>query len=75
MAPSGYYVLQHSSSGGPGTWRVGIGGQSVYVVCPECKMSYAIDHDIADNGELSPSLMCPTKGCGWHVTARLRGWR
>lgn len=31
-------------------------------------------HSIADDGMLSPSWVCPHKGCTWHVFARLVGW-
>ena len=32
------------------------------------------DHEIAEDGTISPSLVCPAEPCGWHVFAQLVGW-
>jgi predicted RNase H-like nuclease (RuvC/YqgF family) len=39
-----------------------------------CGLGYSLDHDIASDGTVTPSLVCPTIGCTWHVNARLEGW-
>jgi hypothetical protein len=31
-------------------------------------------HTVAADGTVSPSLVCPRKGCDWHVFGRLEGW-
>lgn len=31
-------------------------------------------HDIAKDGVVSPSVVCPHNGCTWHVMAKLDGW-
>lgn len=31
-------------------------------------------HSISADGTLSPSWVCPFKGCTWHVFAQLVGW-
>jgi hypothetical protein len=31
-------------------------------------------HQVADDGTLHPSYVCPTPGCDFHVWARLDGW-
>lgn len=58
-----------------GTWRgsppdVG----SVRVACPGCKVSYYLDHEVAADGTVSPSLDCPTTGCNFHERVKLEGW-
>lgn len=51
------------------------GTHTASVRCPECdELATLIDHTIAPNGMISPSLQCPTKDCTWHVNARLAGW-
>lgn len=50
-------------------------GAMVFVRCGgSCGEAYRPDHVIEENGNLSPSLVCPTDGCGWHVWIRLDGW-
>jgi len=31
-------------------------------------------HQIAADGTVTPSCVCPYKGCGWHEFVRLVGW-
>jgi hypothetical protein len=73
-------ALRRASSPGerrPGTWWPWLAGESqrVTVWCGACGRSATIDHDIAADGTVTPSLMCPYDGCGWHVFARLEGWQ
>ena len=52
-----------------GTWTI-FAGKYVKVSCPECGAFGSLDHTVADDGTLSPSLVCPDE-CGFHVFARL----
>lgn len=47
-------------------------GKNVYVVCPGCRERYRLDHDVAADGTVSPSLDCPT--CPFHDHVRLAEW-
>lgn len=45
------------------------------VACPDCGQSAPIwYHDIAADGTVTPSLICPMDGCSWHVFVTLLGW-
>lgn len=45
----------------------------VWAHCPGCDQLYKLDHEIADDGILTPSLDCPT--CPFHETGvQLEGW-
>ena len=39
----------------------------------ECRMVSDV-HTIAADGTVSPSYVCPVKGCTFHVHVRLDGW-
>lgn len=46
--------------------------------CPECAKPLAVvDHHIADDGQISPSVGHPDSypPCGWHTNPRLVGWK
>jgi len=47
----------------------------VWVRC-NCGKWLALDHDVAGDGAVSPSLVHEYEdgGCGWHVHAQLLGW-
>lgn len=49
-------------------------GFSVYVTCPGCDRSMPLDHDVADDGTVRPSLDCPVPGCDFHEHVRLERW-
>lgn len=49
------------------TWR-----HLVYVTCPGCGIEGRLDHDVAADGKVTPSLDCPS--CDFHDMARLEGW-
>lgn len=54
--------------------RVTIDGKvTARVACPGCGLTFALDHTIAKDGTVSPSLVCPIKGC-FHGFIRLEGW-
>jgi hypothetical protein len=55
--------------------RVVINGKTTArVVCPGCGMTFALDHDIASDGTVTPSMICPIKSCGFHEYVKLEGW-
>lgn len=73
------YIAQQSNDYKPGTWKgltLSEGGRSASFTCPKCgQLAVLIDHDIADDGEVSPSVVCPNDGCTFHEYVRLDGWR
>lgn len=48
-----------------GTWWKMKEGDNVPILikCPECGGIGALDHEIKGNGEVNPSLDCPTATC------------
>ncbi len=46
----------------------------VCIKCPKCGRIGMLDHDVADDGTVSPSLDCPSEGCAFHEHVKLRGW-
>jgi hypothetical protein len=51
----------------------------VEVCCPDCGVHLMLsreNHTVAQDGTVSPSLVCSNTrdGCAWHVFARLEGW-
>lgn len=53
-----------------------IENRTAYVACPECHEAAGLhDHDIADDGTVSPSVVCPHPGCSWHVWIKLKDWK
>jgi len=42
--------------------------------CPNGHAGYLGDHTIAPDGTVSPSVVCPVEGCGFHDFIRLAGW-
>ena len=56
--------------------RITLDGQeTARVTCPECKHEAILDHEIAADGTVTPSLDCPTDGCGFHEHVVLAGWQ
>lgn len=59
----------------PGRWKLLKGDQGtskVMVSCPGCGTAHVLDHDVAADGMVSPSLQCTE--CSWHANARLHRW-
>ena len=53
----------------------GNGHAAVPVLRCNCgKIIRLLDHHIAADGSLTPSVWHDVPGCGWHVWARLEGW-
>lgn len=47
---------------------------SASIHCPHCDFKYYLDHEIASDGTVTPSVQCPTPGCAFHDHVRLEGW-
>lgn len=62
----------------PGTWK-GLQrpvGRSASFTCPVCGQTGALtDHEIAEDGTVSPSVVCPRDGCTFHEYIKLEGWQ
>jgi len=60
----------------PLTWKGGRSRDSrtALVTCSNGHTSSLSDHSIADDGSVSPSLVCPYKNCNFHEFVRLDGW-
>lgn len=47
----------------------------VAIACGNGHMAFLDpEHQIADDGSVTPSLGCPEEGCDWHVFGKLVGW-
>lgn len=64
--------------GEPGTWWPVVDARAerrtASIFCPECKRGAHLNHDIAADGTVTPSVVCPHPGCTWHVMVKLAGW-
>lgn len=74
-------TLKHDKAGSreAGTWRgVRIGDEKQHnanVCCPGCGNYYGMAaHKIADDGTVSPSVVCDYAGCAFHDFIKLDGW-
>lgn len=47
----------------------------VFVECPGCHTVAPLNHDVADDGTVSPSLDCPFDDCSFHDHVKLEGWK
>lgn len=54
-------------------WGRFAGGEA-WVRC-QCGQVLYLDHDVAADGTVSPSLWHDEPGCGYHVMATLQGWQ
>lgn len=46
----------------PGTWLGTVGG--IWVCCPRCERVAQLDHEVDDEGRVTPSVDCPV--CSYH---------
>lgn len=64
----------------PGSWTfirlsAYTSGPTARVCCAKCgEMASLSEHTIDAEGGVTPSVVCPRKGCGWHVHVTLDGW-
>lgn len=49
-------------------------GPHIWIRCPLCNFSGALDHDVANDGTVIPSVECPREGCTFHDTVKLLDW-
>lgn len=57
-----------------GTWKKR-GDGLISVVCPDCGEGAFLDHTVADDGTVTPSLVCSVTGCKFHEFVKLDGWK
>jgi hypothetical protein len=65
------------TSAEPGTWSSHeVDGNRVVVMsCPSCgKLGGLGDHKVNEKGLVTPSVVCPNEGCGFHDMVKLLGW-
>lgn len=70
-------VFKRGPRNEPGTWRPvndPSGEVKASITCPKCGQAAAIDHSIAADGAVTPSLVCPRDGCDFHEMGKLEGW-
>lgn len=63
----------HQEKGRWGGWRAGTETR-IMISCPQCGTVAGLDHDIASDGTVTPSVICPI-GCGFHDHVRLSMWK
>lgn len=69
--------LRQSDNREPGTWKAikSDGKATATVVCPDCNRSATLyEHDVAADGIVMPSLVCPYEDCNYHEHVKLEGW-
>ena len=71
-------LMQGDVNRGKGLWSVAVTGYvkpGVLVSCPKCGCVALLDHEVAADGTVKPSVVCPKEGCGFHDSVRLIGWQ
>ena len=60
----------------PLTWMLLRTGNrwSAMAICPNGHEGALDNHTIADDGVVTPSVVCPEKKCGFHDYIQLAGW-
>lgn len=46
----------------------------VSIKCPLCGRASTLNHTIHSDGVVTPSVVCPHKGCTWHEFVKLVGY-
>lgn len=57
----------------PGEW-IKLSDGNAMIACPKCGGEAPLDHSVAADGTISPSLVCPYTPCDFHEWGRLEGW-
>lgn len=75
-APPRRCILADRHVPGGGWHHVVLDGRATVVAyCPKCGVEgYLDDHRIAADGTVSPSVVCPREGCGFHDNVSLEGY-
>lgn len=58
----------------PGQWFKTSTGNAI-IACPKCGKYAELNHTIALDGTVSPSLVCPFSPCDFHDYGNLEGWQ
>lgn len=66
----------------PLTWRplrislnTKLDKRSASIVCSNGHYGILVDHDIDENGVVTPSVVCSEHGCNFHDYVKLVGWK
>ena len=59
-----------------GKWQLIVldGKKMARLSCPGCGCQALLDHQIDEEGGVTPSVVCPELGCTFHEFVRLEGW-
>lgn len=72
-------ILRQNSDYEPLTWKglklANHTGYSASATCVNGHTCTLTEHEIADDGTVTPSLVCPYEGCTWHEFVKLEGWQ
>jgi hypothetical protein len=70
-------LIQHDDELKPNTWKGGQtpGGRTALFKCPNGHIGSLSGHEIAEDGTVSPSVVCPHEGCDFHEFIKLGGWK
>lgn len=50
------------------------GEEEAFMSCSNGHVASFDDHDISEDGTVTPSVQCPVEGCDFHKYVRLQGW-
>ena len=73
-------ILIRAMNGGlaPGQWSKTSCKQNIFkarISCPNCGLTGPLlNHDVASNGSVAPSVECPNLECGFHDHIVLDQW-
>lgn len=56
------------------TGVVGPSGRTAHVKCGKGHIASLAEHTIAEDGTVTPSVVCPWGGCDYHEFIQLIGW-
>ena len=68
-------VLRWNENGHWFTVRRADGSTGLMLNCPDCGQTVSLaDHSVDPIGAVTPSVVCPQDGCGFHEYVRLVAW-
>ncbi len=71
------FLMRFNPNLSPGTWakaKMADGQPTALACCAKGHIASLSDHDIAADGAVTPSLVCPEEGCTFHEFVQLDGW-